>query len=199
MSITNSYATLAEMKAELRITDALDDSIIEQCVETASRLIDETCGRVFYQETTTTRYYTAECSELLFVDDLVSITTLATDDTGDRSYGTTWATTDYDLEPYNAALRGQPYTRIQVPSLGARWFPTVRRGVKVVGTFGWPAVPPLAKRACRLQAARFFKRKDAIFGVVGSAEMGQMMVIPKLDPDVALMLEKLQRLGVEAI
>jgi hypothetical protein len=38
---------------------------------------------------------------------------------------------------------------------------------------------------------RLYKRKDAPFGVVGStsAEMGQLMVIPKLDPDVKFLLD----------
>ena len=199
MPVTNGYATKEEIKAELGVPDAQDDSVIEQCIEAASRLIDETCGRVFYQEVAQTRYYTAEDGDLLFVDDLVSVTSLATDDTGDRTYGTTWLTTDYDLEPDNAALRGKPYGWIRLSPAGNRAFPTARRGVKLIGTFGWPAVPPMVKRAARIQAARLFKRKDAIFGVVGSAEMGQMLVIPKLDPDVCLLLEKLVRPGVNAI
>lgn len=198
MSITNGYATLAEIKAELTIPDAIDDSVLEQCVETASRAIDDTTGRVFYQASET-RYYTAECGNALFVDDLVAVTTLATDLSGDRSYGEIWSTSDYDLEPDNAALRGKPYLWIRPAPLSARWFPTYRKGVKLVGTFGWPAVPPQVKRACRLQAARYFKRKDAIFGVVGSAELGQLMVVPKLDPDVVTLLTPLMRPGLVAI
>jgi len=199
MAITNDYATLAEIKAELRIPDAQDDALIEQSIETASRLIDDTTGRRFYQETGVTRYYTARDVGALFVDDLVSVTTLATDLGGDRTYSEVWAPADFDLEPINAALEGKPYLWICPAPLSARWFPHYRKSVKLVGTFGWPAVPPQVKRACRIQAARYVRRRDAIFGVIGSADMGQMQVIPTLDPDVKLLIQPLMRPGISAI
>lgn len=199
MTITNAYCSLAELKAEQHIPDTDDDATLEQAIEAASRAIDDACGRTFYQAAAATRYYTAEDGELLFVDDLVSVTSLTTDEIGDRTYSTTWLTTDYDLEPYNAAALGKPYLWIRQAPLGQRWFPTGRRGVKIVGTFGWPAVPPQAKRACLIQAARYWKRKDAVFGVMGSAEMGTVMAIPGLDPDVKQLLAPLMRPGVGAI
>ena len=49
------------------------------------------------------------------MDDLLSVTTLKTDEDGDRTYEITWATTDYDLMPYNATLesQAQPYSHLQ--------------------------------------------------------------------------------------
>jgi hypothetical protein len=72
-------------------------------------------------------------------------------------------------------------------------------GVKVTGKFGWQAVPSKVKTACLIQAERLFKRKDAPFGVIGSAEMGQLQVIPKLDPDFYILLEDYVRYGIEGI
>jgi hypothetical protein len=205
MTITNGYATAAEFKAEFypaESTDSIDDGIIENKIEAASRLIDEHCFRRFWANAADeSRTYKAEDADLLFTDDIVSITTLQTDTDGDRVYETTWAITDYDLEPENAALDGKPYTRITLAPMGRYAFPAgIAKGVKVTGKFGYAVtVPAKVKSACLLQAERLFKRKDAPFGVIGSAEMGQMQVIPKLDPDVAMMLAPYVRYGIEGV
>ena len=204
MTITNGYCTAEEFKAEFfpaDSTDSQDDSVIENKVEAASRLIDEHCFRRFWANAVDeSRTYRAEDAYLVFTDDIVSITTLQTDEDGDRVYERTWLTTDYDLEPENAALDGKPYTRIATAPMGRYRFPRgMPKGVKVTGKFGWSVVPAKVKSACLLQAERLFKRKDAPFGVIGSAEMGQLQVIPKLDPDVAILLEKYVRYGIEGV
>ena len=68
----------------------------------------------------------------------------------------------------------------------------------MVGKFGWCAVPDVIAEACLIQAQRLFKRRDAIFGVVGSAEMGQLVTIAKLDPDVQMLLMAYRKLTVGA-
>lgn len=41
------------------------------------------------------------------------------------------------------------------------------------------------KQACMIQAARLFKRNDAVYGTIGGGEMGvQAVTLTKLDPDV---------------
>jgi hypothetical protein len=201
MTITNGYATLAEIRARLQFVaaDTADDTILEAVVMGVSRWIDAYTGRRFYAASET-RYYTAEFSDKLYVDDLLTVTSLGTDDDGDRTYETTWAATDYDLEPYNASTDGRPYTSIAVAPAGRYTFPSTRKGVKLVGSFGYASSTPAAvKEACLLQCERLYKRKDAPFGVIGSAEMGQMMVVPKLDPDVQLLLWPFQRVGIGAV
>ena len=206
MTITNGYCTLQELRQRLQFasTDTTDDSMLETIVTGVSRLIDNYTGRRFHSTAADeTRYYTAEFADLfLCPDDIISITTLATDSDGDRTYEHTWtATTHYELEPANAALDGAPYTRIAAAPRSFYLFPAgMARGVKIVGKFGYAAVIPTAVReACLLQCERLYKRKDAIFGVLGSAEMGQMMVIPKLDPDVQLLLSGYQRVRVGGV
>lgn len=193
MAIVNGYATLAELRARLGYvsTDTADDTMLEAVVMGVSRWIDRYTGRRFFTTSADeTRYYTADDAYTLFMpDDLISITTLSVDEDGDRVYERTWAATDYDLEPYNAVLDGLPYTRIETAPNGRYGWPVgIARGVKIVGKFGYSAAPADVKEACLLQCERLFKRKDAPFGVMGSAEMGQILVIPKLDPDVALLL-----------
>ena len=199
MTITNGYCTLAQIKARLDIADFQDDAILESVIQGVSRSIDAMTGRRFYSTTADeTRYYTAQFGDVLYVDDLLSITTLKTDDDGDKTYENTWTTDDYDLLPDNAALEGRPYTRIDLAAYGDYTFPIgTRKGIQIVGKFGYCATdshPDVVREACLIQAARIWKRKDAPFGVTGSPEMGQMSPISKIDPDVELLLRGVTRL-----
>lgn len=203
--MANEYGTIALLKARLGITDALDDAILTAVLEGVSREVDNFCGRRFYGASQT-RYYTPDNSLTLFVDDLTSIAAngLKTDADGDRVYERTWATTDFDLWPYNAPLESQvrPYTEIRVTPKGINSFPVgMPKSVELNATFGYVAgasttAPPVVLEATLLQSERLFKRKDAIFGVIGSAELGQLLVIPKLDSDVMLLLSPLKRMGL---
>ena len=195
----NDYATLAELKGKLDITDTNDDSELQSILAAVSRVIDEICGRFFYREAQT-RYYTAESGDYLQPGDLVSISAsgLTSDDNGDRVYETTWATTDYDLWPYNAALDSKPYTEIQVSPVGNYSFPTGAKAVKLVAVFGWPSVPNAIKDACLLWSERIWKRRDAIFGVMGSIETG-MIRISGADPDVERLLQPYVKLEVHGV
>lgn len=201
MAITNGYAELSDLKGRLGITDTTDDSIIENVIEAASRAIDRHCHRRFYG-VSETRYYTAEHGDALYLpDDLISVTTLKTDEDGDRTYEVTWATTDYDLLPYNAATDGIPYGWLETTPDGSYSFPAnIKRGVEIAGVFGYvaasTAAPDDVREACLLQATRLFKRKDTPFGLAGSPELGQgrMTTIPKLDPDVQVFLAPYRRI-----
>jgi len=189
MSITNGYASLAEIRARLGIKDSDDDAKLESIVEAISRAIDMQCSRRFYVDASdATRYFTAEFVDVLYAGDLVSVTTLATDAGGSRTYQTTWLATDYDLEPFSAALDGWPYTKICVTPQGRYSFPTLSKGVKLIGKWGWPAVPKPISEACLLAGEKLFKRKDAIFGVVGSPEMGVLKQMMRDDPDLAILM-----------
>lgn len=199
MTISNGYLTLAKFKtlANIQGTDANRDLELDATIEAVSRLIDEHCHRRFYTTTNDeTRYYTAtKTDEFECPDDIISITTLATDLDGSRGYTDTWAATDYDLLPFNAILDGVPYTRLELANFGTKVFPLYPRGVKIVGKFGYAAtIPELVARACFIQAFRLWMRKAAPFGVAGGGDMGQAVVIPTLDPDIVLLLSKVARL-----
>lgn len=197
MTITNGYTDLATTRAMLSISAATateNDAYIELAVEAASRAIDDYCGRRFYASSTDeTRYFTAAAPTRVYTDDIISVTSLATDEDGSRAWATTWTTSDYDLLPFNES----PYTIVQVTPLGDYSFPRAPKAVKIVGKFGFCAladVPKVVKEACMLYAVRLYKRtKEAPFGVVGSTEMGQSIVIPKLDPDIELLLSDYKR------
>lgn len=199
MAITNGYTTLELVKARLDITGSGQDASIEQQIEAASRWVDDYCGRTFYQETGVVKTFTADDPLWLPVRDLVSVSALVTDNDGDRTYETTWATTDYDLDPQDADDRGFPYTQVTGAPGGDYTFPVgVARGVKITGTWGWPSVPKPIAEATALLAIRFRKRVDAPFGIAGSADLGMLQNIPRTDPDVAALVAPFRRMEVLA-
>jgi hypothetical protein len=185
VAITNGYATLADVKNSLKITDNMDDSLLEIAVESASRLIDGYTGRYFYNGGTATRNYAASDSWMCFIDDLQSLSELATTDEIGNSY-TTWTANDYQLEPLNGLSGGmtQPYTSIRAVKQYVFPFLADRALVKVTGVWGWASVPMAVKQATILQAARIFKRNDSPLGVAGFGDMGVVRVGARLDPDV---------------
>lgn len=188
MSVTNGYCTLAELKAALRVADSIDDALLELAIESASREIDGYCERVFYS-TSASRIYAAQNIWVMDTDDLVSVSSVKTTSDG-VNFNTTWAATDYQLEPLNNVSGGlvTPYTRIR--AVGNYLFPVWAVGtsaaklaaVQVTGLFGWASVPTAIRQATVILAMRIFKRLDAPLGMITN-DMGSMRV-GRFDPDV---------------
>ena len=126
-------------------------------------------------------------------DDLLSITTLKTDDDDDGTYEQTWATTDYHLKPDNAALDGKPYRAIEVADTSQLSLPVaVQKGVEIVGSFGYSAgvstlAPAAIKQACLLLANRLWRRKDTVFGTAGTAALSVTEVTSGIVGDADIM------------
>jgi len=190
MSIVNGYATLAQVKSSLRITDDLDDPLLELAIEAASRQIDSHCERVFYS-TSATRVYAPNDSYLCETDDIVSITTLKTSSLADSTYDTTWATSDYELLPLNGIAGGLVIPWNGLKAVGDYLFPITtpvqEATVQIVGTFGFASIPTAVKQATVILASRLMKRNDSPLGVAGFGDLGVVRV-SRLDPDVESLL-----------
>ena len=188
-----SSATLSEFKAAVGITDTTDDTALQAVLDATDTLIDLHCDRkTGFGTASETRFYTAEDYEYVLTDDLVSVTTLQTDDDANGTYETTWTSgTDYVLAPRNAALDGFPYTEIDTSVTWPRNFPKdVYLGVRVVGVFGFPSVPAAVKQAEIIQAGAVWNSRTAPFGVIGSADLGGILRMSRaLHPEAALILE----------
>jgi len=194
MAIENGYASLAEVKAALRITDTVDDALLELAIESASREIEGYCERVFYDVGTATRVFMPEDSYITQIDDLQGLTTLETSSDG-NSFDTTWTASDYQLEPLNGVAGGltQPSTRIR--AIGDYLFPiwsvlntnANEATVRITGTWGWATVPTAVKQATVLYSMRQFKRYDSPLGVAGFGDIGAIRV-SRFDPDVEAMV-----------
>jgi hypothetical protein len=185
MAITNGYATLQEVKNSLRITDNIDDSLLETAIESASRMIDGFTARTFSNAGTATRNFAATDDLNLIIDDAISVSQVAsTDEIGDTY--TIWKTTDFQLEPVNSRSDGlyMPYTGIRAVNDYA--WPVVDQQalVRITGVWGWPAVPMAIRQATIIQSSRLFKRLDSPLGVAGFGDLGAIRVGRYLDPDV---------------
>jgi hypothetical protein len=185
MAITNGYATLSEVKASLRITDTIDDSLLETAIESASRMIDGFTARTFSNAGTAVRNFAATDDLNLIIDDAISVIEVAsTDEVGDVY--TIWKPTDFQLEPLNSRSDGlyMPYTGIRAVNDYA--WPVVDQQalVRITAVWGWPAVPTAIKQATIIQSSRLYKRLDSPLGIAGFGDMGAIRVGRYLDPDV---------------
>ena len=184
MAITNGYATLAEVKAALRLTDNTDDGLIEQAIEGASRRIDGYCNRWFYKSASTPVKMYASTLYQIGTDDISNTSiTVKIDGAADGTFNTTWTQNQqYQIEPLNAVITGNPYRRIV--AINGYQFPIAidKPLVQVTAQWGWDSVPSDVKQACILLSIRGFARLNAALGVVGFADMA--VQVRAVDPDV---------------
>jgi hypothetical protein len=165
----NLYASVAEFKDRMGITDTDRDFAIDRVLQSASRWIDRMTGRRFYTNVTPEiRYYTLHGAywnptyrypyvDQIEIHDAQAVTELATDQNGDGVYETLWTSpTDYHLEPLNAGIDGLPYTWVTRTAWTGRFsFPTYPHAIRVTGTFGYSTLancPPLIRELCMMVA-----------------------------------------------
>jgi hypothetical protein len=165
-------------------------------LEAASRSVDRYCGRQFgVVGAAAARLYTAEwnyaktaCEAM--IDDVMTTTSMVVEDND-----AVVAAADYQLLPLNAAGNGRPWTHIRFGSGSSIEFGQI----EITALWGWTAVPDTVKNATLMQASRYFKRKDAPFGVLGAPEFGSeaganaARLMARIDPDVAVMLNDYRR------
>ena len=146
--MANSYVSLDTFKSAgvLNITGTGDDARLLSLLESVSRLIDRYCNRHFYV-LNATRKFDGDGTQRLLSPDLVSVDAsgVKTDDNKDRTFETTWATTDYLLLPSNADPtsannpQSRPYGSVEVDTdagTKADW-PVGRLTVQIAGQWGW--------------------------------------------------------------
>lgn len=199
------YASTAQIKAALRISDTVDDGLINLAGSAASSMIDTYCQRSFGQ-TFGTRVYAPDNSFVCQIDDLVagSAVTINLSTNLDGIYNTTMGTADYQLEPLNGIMDGASWPATRIRAVGSYLMgigdwnfyfldTPSKASLQVIGTFGWPEVPAAVTQAAVLQASRIYKRTDSPLGVAGFGDMGAIRVSRGLDPDVAMLLAPYQR------
>jgi len=189
MAVTNGYATLAEAKSFLSISDNVDDTLLENMIEAASRSIDRIANRRFYLDSTASaRQYRVSSPVILYTDDIGTTSGLIvqTDDDGDGTFETTLTlNTDYIMDPLTALSLGRPFTQITIVSTSNNFpiFPGLfqnglRPGVQVTARFGWPTVPDDINQACLILTADLYKRKDSPGGILGLGDLGAIRMSP---------------------
>ena len=112
MTITNGYVTLAGHKGYLGIDDSVEDALLEQIIEAASRSVDRIANRRFYLDAAATPRTYRPIGNLRVITDDIGTTSglvLKTDPDSTGNYLTTFTLNlDYITEPTNALALGRP-------------------------------------------------------------------------------------------
>lgn len=182
------YTDTAELKSLLSIDDSEDDFWMEKVIEAASRAIDRAANRQFgVVDAVEDREYESRWDRrqnlyVVQIDDLMDDSSLVITD----SNGSVIANSDIKLYPRNAPQKGRPWEWFTVASTTSE--------LTITGLWGWTETPYSIRQATTQQALRFFKRKDAPFGVAGSPDLGsEMRLLAKVDPDVEVAIGPYKR------
>ena len=253
-----SYVTLAQLKAALDITDTDSDVEIQRALDAADNWIDEYCRRTFTLDgSDVTRYLYPNEDGSVTVPDVMTVTSIKTDRTGDRTFANALTASDYELLP----LDGPPYQAVRIWPTSSDSFERARQ-VQVVGRYGYVApvavgtlgaaitttdgtsvtmtaghsvvagqtiliddermyvsvvatntltvsrgawgstaathalaatvrayrAPDAVMQAAVILASRYFKRREAPFGILQTVDLGQYTRISAADPDVLALL-----------
>jgi hypothetical protein len=184
-----SYATLAQLKALIRDSSSTDDDLKTLALEAAARTIDRACGTTFPRvedggpaQSLTTPFGVAATDLLtdtahgLIAGNVIRFATL----TGGA--GLTLTTAYYVLA---TGLTANDF-KVAATLAGS---PVDFTTDVTAGSYAVGVVPPTIIEANLLQAARYWKRREAAFGVAGSPDLGnELRLLNKLDPDVEVML-----------
>lgn len=199
------YVTVQELKEDVPdsplfdISDETYDTVLGNMVTAASRAIDKFVGgwaNYFYPTSDdATRYFDGNGEEEIYIDPLVSLTSVAVSESGGRAATdyTTWTLdTDFYVSPYNYSALSQPIQSLVVDNdSGSKGtWGTVRKGVKITGVWGYSSTPPAdVEQACKIQAIRWFSRAKQNYQDGGAnPTLGEMTYVQQLDPDVKILL-----------
>jgi len=178
------YVTPAELAQHLNMPSTpspAQTDMLTRAIEAASAQIDGVCGRTF-SAVSEVRYFTAMTPVIADVGYVSTIELLDLDTIGDLTYASPLLVTDYVItDP-----RGRRY--IQLTSTASTTLPLQPNGIRITGIFGEVTVPPDVKMATMLQAARLWKRKDAVFGEI-AGENGYMRIKDWFDMDARQLLK----------
>jgi len=189
---------LSELKTALGISGSADDTYLNLAIDAAEKSINDLCGRKFTADSSASaRTYRAQ-PYLAVTDDISTLTGLVvkTDTAADGTFDTTWASTDYQVEPLNNLTKGRSVNNLR--AIGSYTYPVYGDGqvsVEVTAKWGWPAVPDPVKQATLMMSSRLYGRKASPMGVIGVGDFGPVR-ISRTDPDIAALLMDYKRAGL---
>jgi hypothetical protein len=200
-----SYVDLAVFKAYLRVPedDTTDDVELQAALDTATSSINHVCSREFeapaHQSDTRwfQPYYDTRGGRWVVpIDDANSVTAVMLWTEADSD----WTTDAGNFTPRPIGANGwnTVFTSIVLPAgsytpANGNWTgwqsDDNANYVQVEAFWGWREVPAAVQEACKLQASRVFKRRDAPFGVTSSPDGSENTRLgATLDVDVQVAL-----------
>lgn len=200
MALGDAYVSTQRLRAYILGTlaaesTAVSDQDLAAIADGVSREINRHCGRQFNKTDTASPRLIGAKDILLgvaWVPDFWTTTGLEVATLGgDGTYSIVWGNGDYQLEPLDGVMDGEPgwpYNRI-VPL--SRAFPrTLRPPLRVTAKWGWTKVPEPVEQAALMLAAETVKLRDAPLGVAGFGEFGVVRV--RGNPIAMAKLDKFQ-------
>ncbi len=189
---------LSEIKEVLGIADSVDDDRIQHSIDAATTLIQAYCGRQFLaDDDVSARLFVASSPWIVHVDDISTDTGLIvrTDEDEDGVFETTWSASDYQLEPLNHRLSGQPWPFTSLRAVNVREWPRDygRALVQVTARWGWnlaatpggtihEELPRAVREAAKIQTVSLYKSADAPLGIAGFGDIGIMRLRQAMHP-----------------
>lgn len=179
-----SYSTAERLRRRVGADDPGEDDLFTPALVAASRLIDEWCGRRFWQDDLPVTARTIVPVDRYWLDlggwDISTATGLliSTDTNDDGVYDTSLTVgTHFQTGPlsgYSPSGEAWPITRLRVITAGGEYFPCSwgRPTVQITARWGWPAVPAPVEQACLALAADIYKSKDVVYGSGGGLYLG---------------------------
>lgn len=205
---SSAYATVIEFRNHTSMRGETDDWELAQILDGTARAINRYCNRpegFAAIVNATMRYYAGSGSYYQWIDECVSVSSVAVKDspTDDETSYTAWTvgtvgtTTSADVFPARGSpsrpdFNGAPYTLLIVGANGD--YSTFTRGaptVAISARWGYATAAPDDIRLANLAwAARLYKRlQSSMADTAGSNEMGALYYRQALDPDIKTLLE----------
>lgn len=178
--MADQIVTTAQVKAQLGVTDATDDALISSLIDRVSSYIEATTGRKLVPDDAATYYVDTVYGHTIRVPrgirTVTSLAVAATDQPDDGS-GTYQAVTATDILLRPSAIErpeGWPATTIilrQSPISTTVPLRTASNGAKIVGNFGFAAVPlELVGVAIDAVIATYIVRRNAAADAIGETD-----------------------------
>lgn len=209
-----AYATPVELRAQVNMTTATSDAVLEDIISAAEITINRFTNRPDGFEAdaaATARIYAGSGKPYQFIDETVEVTLVEVKDSPTDTGYTSWAATDwlgFRGDPRDPNYNFLPYDSLMIDPTGDyaiflsgsfvtrggfRPSTDINRGVptvQVTAKWGYSVlVPADIHEACIMQASRWFKRlQGAMSDALASGELGTLLYRQSLDPDIKMIL-----------
>lgn len=176
------YATAAQLAEHLGVAvrAGSQENLYDRALQAASRQIDGLCGRTF-DATESAVLLTPLSSTIVKIGPARAISELAIDTDGDGIYDTVIPSEHYYIV-------GTTSQYITLNALATASFPLSTYSVRLTAIQGETVPPPEVVLATLLQAARLYKRKDAVLGDI-QGDNGPMRIQGNFDQDAKQLLQ----------
>lgn len=196
--MANEYATLAELKNRMDITNTDRDVELQGKLTTAARGIDQDCGRRFWLDPVPVsrtfnpagRVVPTDDGYKLLVDD-IGVATMVVEVGSGSSWTTVTGFETGSAGSENPLVDGRAIEWLLLPQAWTSWS---WQRIRILTQWGWPVWPDEIHEANLLRAQRLARRKNSAEGVAANSDFGPIRV-SRWDPDYDSLIAAFRRSG----